>query len=146
MAKFTCEIDSELTKKLERLDDTDTLIPKMLERAMPIVTNKTKAVLAKFKDSGSMVASLKQTVAERNEYGWWICVRPTGTTKVRGSKKRVRNMSKLAFLIYGHTIVTKSGKRVKFVKPKLNLSTITKATEGQVVNEIQKALEEEAGL
>lgn len=146
MAKFTCEIDKELINKLEKLEDTDTIIPRILEQAMPIVTARTKAVLSKFKDSGKMVSSLKQTVAERNQYGWWICVRPTGTTKVKGSNKRVRNMAKLAFLIYGHTIVSKKGKRFRFIAPKTNIGVIINSTESQVVEVIQRALEQEAGL
>ena len=68
----------------------------MLEESVPILESSVKKQYMKHKDKGDLVKSVKKTGANRNKYGYYICVRPTGK-----DRKGVRNMEKAAILEYG---------------------------------------------
>ena len=65
----------------------------MLEESVPILEKSVKRQCMKHKDKGDLVESVKKTGANRNKYGYYICVRPTGK-----DRKGVRNMEKAAIL------------------------------------------------
>ena len=51
----------------------------MLEEASPLLEREVKAAIFSHQDTGEMYRSLK--VRElRNKYGYYLCVRPTGTS------------------------------------------------------------------
>lgn len=95
MAQFEIEGIDNLLKDLDILD-AEKLAPIMLEEAVPILKESVVKRASGHKDSGDMAASIKATGAQRNQIGYYICVRPTGV-----DKKGVRNMEKMAALEYG---------------------------------------------
>lgn len=95
MAQFEIEGIDDLLKDLSMLD-VERLAPIMLEESVPILEEAVVKRASRHHDSGDMVESIKKSGAERNQIGYYICVRPTGR-----DKKGVRNMEKMAALEYG---------------------------------------------
>lgn len=114
MGMFDFHFDSELVRQLERLENFDEIAPRMLEEAIPILEKHVKREVAKHKDTGDLLNSIKPTTVDKNAYGWFICVRPTGYAKqtswryvnskkgrTAGRTYRLRNMEKLVYMEYG---------------------------------------------
>lgn len=76
--------------------DAERLAPAMLKEAVPIVKAAVVKRASMHRRTGAMVSSIKETKVTRNQYGYYICVRPTGK-----DEKGVRNMEKMAVLEYG---------------------------------------------
>lgn len=85
----------DLMRELDSLD-AERIAPIILQETVPILEEKVKKHAMKHKDKGDLVNSVKKTGANRNQKGYYICVRPTGK-----DRKGVRNMEKLAALEYG---------------------------------------------
>lgn len=113
MARFDIEGIDDLMKDLGNLE-VDRIAPKMLEEASPLLEREVKAALFSHQDTGEMYQSIKSTGAMRNKYGYYLCVRPTGTSsgkkwknsrtkggKRAGQTEKVRNMDKAAYLEFG---------------------------------------------
>lgn len=113
MARFDIEGIDDLMKDLGELE-IDRIAPKMLEEASPLLEREVKAALFSHQDTGEMYRSIKSTGAMRNKYGYYLCVRPTGTSsgkkwknsrtkggKRAGKTEKVRNMDKAAYLEFG---------------------------------------------
>jgi HK97 gp10 family phage protein len=96
MGKFDFQIDPAFLKQLGRLADVERVAPKMIDEAMPILAENVKKELSKHKRTGDMVGSVKKTKANKNKYGYYAVVRPTGK-----DRHGVRNMEKLAHAEYG---------------------------------------------
>lgn len=109
MGKFDFEFPSELTRQLERMENYDSIAPRILNATITILERNLKNELAKHTRTRIMLNSVKKTSAAKNKYGWFICVRPTGMSKsymddkgiVRERKEPVRNMEILAHMEYG---------------------------------------------
>ena len=113
MARFDIEGIDDLMKDLGELE-IDRIAPKMLEEASPLLEREVKAAIFSHQDTGEMYRSIKSTGAMRNKYGYYLCVRPTGTSsgkkwknsrtkggKRAGKTEKVRNMDKAAYLEFG---------------------------------------------
>ena len=61
-----------------------------------VIEKSVKKHAVKHEDTGDLIESVKKTGAQRNQNGYYICVRPTGK-----DRKGVRNMEKMAALEYG---------------------------------------------
>lgn len=96
MAKFDFEIPADFIKQLGRLADVDRIAPQMIDEAIPILESNVKSEVSKHKRTGALANSVKKTKANKNKYGYYASVRPTGK-----DSKGVRNMEKLAYLEYG---------------------------------------------
>lgn len=96
MGKFDFEFDSELVRQLERLGNFDEIAPKILDETVPILEKYVKSETAKHNRTKDMLNSIKKTKANKNKYGWFVTVRPTGK-----DRKGVRNMEKMAHAEYG---------------------------------------------
>lgn len=144
MAKFSCDIDEELYEKLRRADNVDELAPKMLENAIGIVVNRMASYLSQFNDTGAMVKSIKPTKAKKNQWGWYISARPTGSIKRKN--KEIKNMDKLIYLVRGHIQKSKFGKKYGFVAPKADLSVVSNSAIEEVENMMQETLNKEIGI
>lgn len=99
----------DLMKDLSYLD-AERIAPKILEESGEILEKEVKQKARKHWHTGDMYKSIKSTGAQRNAYGYYLCVRPTGKSKglkrskgKRGkeTKEAVRNMDKMAWLEYG---------------------------------------------
>lgn len=113
MARFDIEGIDDLMKDLGELE-IDRIAPKMLEEASPLLEREVKAALFSHQDTGEMYRSIKSTGAMRNKYGYYLSVRPTGTSggkkwknsRTKGGKRvgkteKLRNMDKAAYLEFG---------------------------------------------
>lgn len=96
MAKFTYEPDREFLATLGRMAEIEKYVPKMLMEAAPIVQEKLKSSLREHQVTGRMVKSIKPTKIFKNEYGYYLVVRPTGK-----GENGVRNMQKFMHLELG---------------------------------------------
>jgi len=96
MGKFDFEFDPELVRQLERLENFDEIAPKILDGAVPILERSVNKEVSKHKITGDLAGSIKKTKANKNQYGWFVTVRPTGK-----DRKGVRNMEKLVYAEYG---------------------------------------------
>lgn len=109
MGKFDFEFDTELVRQLERLENFDEIAPRILDESVPILERHVKRELANHRRTSTLLNSVKKTKANKNRYGWFVTVRPTGTSKIymddkgviRKRKKPVRNMEILAHAEYG---------------------------------------------
>ncbi|WP_317347215.1 hypothetical protein [Blautia argi] len=84
-----------LMKELGALE-VERVAPAMLKESVPILEKSVKKHAVKHEDTGDLIESVKKTGAQRNQNGYYICVRPTGK-----DRKGVRNMEKMAALEYG---------------------------------------------
>lgn len=130
MAEFNVEGVDELMKELEQID-VEHIAPKMLEESVEILEGAVKRRTAKHKVTGDMLSSIKPTGAQRNNSGYYICVRPTGK-----DRKGVRNMEKMAYLEYGT-----SRQRARPV-----LSVAVNESEAEVLKKMQEVFERECRL
>jgi HK97 gp10 family phage protein len=96
MGKFDFEMDSGLVRRLERLENFDEIAEEMLNEAVPILEREVKNECLRHVRTKDMYHSVKKTKAFKNQYGWFVTVRPTGT-----DRKGVRNMEKMAHAEYG---------------------------------------------
>ena len=109
MADFRFDINEEFEKKLMELQDIDHISPKILNATIGILTNGMKEECKKHKRTGMLMDSVKAKRAEKNQHGWYVITRPTGTTdvymnedgKIRKRDKPVRNMAILMYNEYG---------------------------------------------
>ena len=83
-------------RQLERLSNFDEIAPKILDETVPILEKYVKSETAKHNRTKDMLNSIKKTKANKNKYGWFVTVRPTGK-----DRKGVRNMEKMAHAEYG---------------------------------------------
>lgn len=143
MGKFDFEIPTDFIKQLGKLADVDRIAPQMIEEAIPILEKNVKSEVSKHKRTGALANSVKKTKANKNKYGYYASVRPTGLSKtymddkgvVRTRKKPVRNMEILVYLEYG-----KSGQEAR--------PTLTKAikdSEKAVLDKMQEVFSREVG-
>ncbi len=106
MAKFTVDFPADLEKQIDQLEIAcrGECISKMLEAGGEVMKEKMQQQCRNHRQSGNMIASIKTTKAEKNDRGYFVVTRPTGT-EVRVMKNgrihKVRNMEKLAYLHYG---------------------------------------------
>lgn len=98
MARFEFKISPIFIKRLERLENFDEVAEEMLNAATPILEKYVKHEVAKHKDQGDLLKSIRrQKKPKKNNKGVWsTSVLPTGE-----DKHGVRNMAKLAHLEYG---------------------------------------------
>ena len=78
-----------LMKELSAMD-VERVAPAML-KLVPILESSVKKQYMKHKDKGDLVKSVKKTGANRNKYGYYICVRPTGKDRKGVRNKRGSN-------------------------------------------------------
>lgn len=98
MGKFDFEIPTDFIKQLGKLADVDRIAPQMIDEAIPILEGNVKSEVSKHKRTGALANSVKKTKANKNKYGYYALVRPTGK-----DEKGVRNMEKMVYLEYGTT-------------------------------------------
>ena len=96
MASFRFEIPDELTKRLEKLQNTDEIAPKMIDAGIPIVKDEMVSRADSHRRTGAMSGSIKPTQPKRTGSGHSAVVRPTGRDG-RGT----RNMEKMMYMEYG---------------------------------------------
>lgn len=118
MAGFTIDGIDDSIRQLEKAGDLESIAPKMIDEATPVLEEALKAEVqqaaSKGYATGELASSIKKSKAKRNEYGYFGAVRPTGK-----DEKGVRNMEKLAYLHYGTTkqeadpVVTKAVARAE---------------------------------
>lgn len=130
MAKFDFEIPSDFIKQLGRLADVDRIAPQMIDEAIPILERNVKAEVGKHKRTGELANSVKKTKANKNKYGYYASVRPTGT-----DKKGVRNMEKMVYLEYGTSKQS----------PAPTLTKAIKDSEKAVLDKMQEVFSREVG-
>jgi len=130
MAKFDFQIPDDFIKQLGRLADVDRIAPQMIDEAIPILERNVKSEVGKHKQTGAMVNSVKKTKANKNKYGYYALVRPTGK-----DEKGVRNMEKLVYLEYG------TSKQAS--KP--TLTKAIKDSEKAVLDKMQEVFDREVG-
>lgn len=99
MGKFDFSIPDEFVKQLGRMADVQKAAPEMLAGAAPILEARLRQELAKHRDTGAMIGSIKVSKPKLDSKSgdWYVTVGPTGKDPVTGE----RNMEKLAILEYG---------------------------------------------
>lgn len=99
MSRFDFSVPDELLEQLGRMADIEEAAPEMLAGAAPILEDRLRQELAKHRDTGALVGSIKVSKPKRDARSgdWYITVGPTGKDPVTGE----RNMEKLAILEYG---------------------------------------------
>lgn len=89
-----------LARQLMDAASLDTLAPKMIDGALPILEGKLRDAVQQEANkgyaTGALAASIKKGKAKKNQYGHFGSVCPTGK-----DKNGMRNMEKLAYLNYG---------------------------------------------
>lgn len=130
MASFRFEIPDELTKRLERLQNTDEIAPKMIDAGIPIVKDELVRRADAHKRTGAMSGSIKPTQPKRTGSGHSAVVRPTGRDG-RGT----RNMEKMMYLEYG----TSHQRATPVIAP-----TVA-ATESSVIEAMREVFNKEVG-
>ncbi len=130
MAEFRMDGIDELIKQLQEAANLEEFAPEMIDAATPILEEELKKTVQQEANkgyaTGSMANSIKKSKSQRNQYGYFGIVRPTGK-----DKNGVRNMEKLAYLHYGttkqeaHPVVTKAvfhaeGKVIEKMQEKFN--------------------------
>ena len=109
MAQFDFEIQTSFFTQLGNLSEVERFAPKMIEEAIPILTEEVKRSLEKHSATGVMVKSIKATKVGCKNGVYYAVVRPTGvSTKYKGKNgkmylrsKAVRNMEIVAHIEYG---------------------------------------------
>ncbi len=94
----TCRYDlpEDFMKELNKLENQDEIVEKMLEEAAPIVQKEQKKLMEKHRRTGCQISSVKPTKVKKNDYGHYLVVRPTGK-----NKHGVRNMEAFIYGEYG---------------------------------------------
>lgn len=130
MAKFDFEIPADFIKQLGKLADVDRIAPQMIDEAIPILEGNVKSEVSKHKRTGALANSVKKTKANKNKYGYYASVRPTGK-----DSKGVRNMEKLVYLEYGTSKQS----------PAPTLTKAIKDSESAVLDKMQEVFSREVG-
>lgn len=98
MGRFDFYIPEDFLHSLGKMSEIEEIIPEMLKGAAPILKERLEQELAKHRDTGAMIKSIKITKPKQSRIGdWYISIGPRGKDPVTG----VRNMEKLAILEYG---------------------------------------------
>lgn len=150
MAQFSIEGIDELIQYLERLGKLETVAPKMLEEAVPILKEEVVRQATPHWETGDMVESIESTGAMIGKSGvYYICVRPTGYAsnakkwqyarskggRRAGKRQKVRNMEKLVWLEFGA--------KGRAATPVLTTAVLNACPE--VIRKMQEVFEREAG-
>lgn len=130
MAKFSFKIPDDLTRQLERLQNTDEIAPKMIDAGIPIVKDEMVRRADSHRRTGAMSGSIKPTQPKRTGSGHSAVVRPTGRDG-RGT----RNMEKMMYLEYG----TSHQRATPVIVP-----TVA-ATESSVIEAMREVFNKEVG-
>lgn len=145
MASWQISDAGDFLKDLDKLDNTETIIPKMLEESATIVEARMKSALQTHKQTGAMVNSVKPSgVKEAKGGGHYVVVSPTGSSrkqidkngKERSRKKAERNMEKLAILEYGS-----SKQRATPI-----IGNVVASVQNEVTNKMEEVYFREAGI
>lgn len=129
MGKFDFAIPDDFIKQLGKLADIEIIAPKMIDQAMPSLEKNLKTELAKHKQTGDMLNSVKKTKAKKTKRGgFYAIVRPTGK-----DSKGVRNMEKLVYAEYGTKKQTATPILTKAIKD----------SNDQVLQKMREVFEEE---
>lgn len=145
MASWTFQNADDFLADLSKLENTETIFPKMLEEAAPIVAEKMKTALATHKQTGAMINSVKPSKTKNAKNGGkYLVISPTGSSKKQLDKNgrevtrktAVRNMEKLAILEYG-----KDGQAATPV-----IASVVSATAEAVQNKMEEVYFREAGI
>ncbi len=140
MGTFDFSIPDEFQKRISRISNIDTLAPKMLERAAPIVLAAIRARTPK--DTGTLANSLTAQKPEKEKSGGWICKisfagtdeRMTPSAKYPAkSRTAVRNNEKAAIKEYG----TSKRKAEPFIRPAVD------SVKKEIVAAMQAVMNEE---
>lgn len=145
MAELSFAFDDDFMKQLQRLDNVDETMKKMIDEAKPIVVTAMKNELSKYKGTGELVNSIKSTKAKRSTNGTAkAIIRPTGKSTFVIAKsgrvykrKSVRNMEKIASLEFGNS----RGER-----PTPIIETVVKATQNSVMDKMMEVYLKETKL
>lgn len=99
MGRFDFSLPDGIMEQLGKMADIEKAAPEMLAGAAPILEDKLRQELAKHRDTGAMIGSIKTSPPKHDARSgdWYITVGPTGKDPVTGE----RNMEKLAILEYG---------------------------------------------
>lgn len=136
MASCNFNFDDSFMKQLEKMGNSDKIIPKMLEGIAPIIVEEEKAELKNTvgrsdRSTGSMINSIKATKTKSNKWGHYIVVRPTGK-----DKNGVRNMEKFIYNEYGT-----SQQRANPIQKK-----VVNETSSKIEEKAQKIFNQEVGI
>ncbi|RZT00903.1 hypothetical protein [Cuneatibacter caecimuris] len=108
MGKFDFEFPAELTRQLERMENYDSIAPRILNATITILERNVKKELGKHTRTKELLNSIKVSKPKKNQYGWFVCVRPTGKSetimidgKVYNRKEPESNMKIMTILEYG---------------------------------------------
>ena len=110
--------------------DVDRIAPQMIDEAIPILEKNVKSKCRNIKTQGHWLIQSKKTKANKNKYGYYASVRPTGK-----DSKGVRNMEKLVYLEYGTSKQS----------PKPTLTKAINDSESSVLNKMQEVFSREVG-
>lgn len=140
MGTFDFSIPDELQKRISRISNIDTLAPKMLERAAPIVLAAIKTRTPK--DTGTLANSLTALKPSKEKNGGWVCkISFTGTDERTTSSMKypaksrtaVGNNEKAAIKEFG----TSKRKAEPFIRPAVD------SVKDEVAAAMQEVLNEE---
>lgn len=146
MAELSFDFDEEFYKKLEKLENSETITEKMVNEARPIVVAEMKNELGKYKRTSELVNSVKPSKTKRKVNGTTqTVIRPTGksTSVIANNGKRytrtesVRNMEKLASLEFGNS---------RGEKPTPVIEKVVEGTKEKVFNKMVEVFERETKL
>lgn len=140
MGAFDFSVPDELQKRLSRISSIDTIAPKMLSRAAPIVLAAIKSRTPS--DTGTLAESLRAKKPKKDKNECWFCqVTFEGTDDRTAASKRypaknrkpVRNNEKAAIKEFG----TSKRKAEPFVRPAVD------SVKNEVAAAMQAVLNEE---
>ena len=116
MAQFEFNGDIDLINQLQKLDNYDEIAKVILNDAAPILIKYVSRAFTQ-RINSEVGNSVKQTTLDKNKYGWYTAIRPTGNNssghwkysnngitakKLKGRKKvGLTNMDLVAFFEYG---------------------------------------------
>ena len=127
MAKCNFTFDDGFFDMMVHLENADEIVPEVLKSCAPILIEAEKRELEKHRRSGSLIKSVKSTGVKKNEWGYYLVVRPTGKDKLGQ-----RNMEKFIFMEYGT-----SKQKAEPIQKK-----ITIMTEREIIETAQRTFEE----
>jgi len=116
VARFEFNGDVDLIRQLEKLENYDEIAKQILNEAAPVLIKYVSRAFTQ-RISAEVGRSVKKTTLDKNKYGWYVAVRPTGNTtsghwkysnngitaKQLKNRKKVtlRNMDLVAYFEYG---------------------------------------------
>lgn len=146
MAELSFDFDEEFYKKLEKLENSEAIVEKMVNEAKPIVVAEMKNELSKHKRTFELANSVKPSKTKRKVNGsTQTVIRPTGksTAVIANTGKRytrtesVRNMEKLASLEFGNS---------RGEKPTPIIEKVVESTKEKVFNKMTEVFDKEINL